>query len=269
MRASALRSVSNSYNYWVVESCIDDIAHRLNLDPVEFRLSLLDGKGEKRGIPNAGYPAGTPDDYYIKQLWTALPAFHPDTWLPYESATVGGAKRLANVLQVAAGKAGYGVKPLGKYSGVGVAVSGAEERESPTWVAGVAEVSVEPTSGEISIQKLTIAMDMGLAINPDNVATQIRASALWGASQVLSEQMTMKNGSYEQLNFDTYKTIRLRQVPAIDVELVESGHHPTGVGEPASSVVAPAVANAVFNAVGVRTHNMPISPKDVLKGMRS
>ena len=100
---------------------------------------------------------------------------------------------------------------------MGVAVAGAEERESPTWVAGVAEVSVEPTSGEISIQKLTIAMDMGLAINPDNVATQIRASALWGASQVLSEQMTMKNGSYEQLNFDTYKTIRLRQVPAIDV----------------------------------------------------
>ena len=90
-----------------------------------------------------------------------------------------------------------------------------------------------------------------------------------GASQVLSEQMTMKNGSYEQLNFDTYKTIRLRQVPEIDVELVESGHHPTGVGEPASSVVAPAVANAVFNAVGVRTHNMPISPKDVLKGMRA
>ena len=143
-----------------------------------------------------------------------------------------------------------------------------EERESPTWVAGVAEVSVEPTSGEISIQKLTIAMDMGLAINPDNVAAQIRGSALWGASQVLSEQMTMKNGSYEQLNFDTYKTIRLRQVPEIDVELVESGHHPTGVGEPASSVVAPAVANAVFNAVGHRALSMPIDKEALLRDMR-
>ncbi|SVD85031.1 uncharacterized protein METZ01_LOCUS437885, partial [marine metagenome] len=141
-------------------------------------------------------------------------------------------------------------------------------RESPTWVAGVAEVSVEPTSGEISIQKLTIAMDMGLAINPDNVAAQIRGSALWGASQVLSEQMTMKDGSYEQLNFDTYKTIRLRQVPEIDVELIESGHHPTGVGEPASSVIAPAVANAVFNAVGHRALNMPIDKEALLRDMR-
>ena len=268
MRASALRSVSNSYNYWVVESCIDDIAHRLNRDPVEFRLSLLDGKGEKRGIPNAGYPAGTPDDYYIKQLWTAFPAFTPGTWLPYESATVGGAKRLANVLQVAAGKAGYGIKPLAKNAGMGVAVSGAEERESPTWTAGVAEVAVDPINGEISIRKLTIAMDMGLAINPDNVEAQIRGSALWGASQVLSERLTMKDGSYEQLNFDTYKTIRLRQVPEIDVELVESGHHPTGVGEPASSVVGPAVANAVFDAVGHRALNMPIDKEALLRDMR-
>ena len=267
MRASALRSVSNSFNYWVVESCIDDIAHRLNRDPVEFRLSLLDGKGEKRGIPNAGYPPGTPDDYYIKRLWTALPAFS-EGMLTYESATVGGAKRLANVLKVATGKAGYGIKALAKNSGMGVAVSGAEERESPTWVAGVAEVSVEPTSGEVLIEKLTIAMDMGLAINPDNVADQIRGSALWGASQILSERLTMTNGSYEQLNFDTYKTIRLRQVPEIDVELIESGHHPTGVGEPASSVIAPAVANAVFDAVGHRALNMPIDREALLRDMR-
>ena len=78
----------------------------------------------------------------------------------------------------------------------------------------------------------------------------------------------MKNGSYEQLNFDTYKTIRLRQVPQIDVELIESGHHPTGVGEPASSVVAPAVANAVFNAVGHRALNMPIDKEALLRDMR-
>ena len=170
---------------------------------------------------------------------------------------------------MAAGKAGYGIKPLAANSGMGIAVSGAEERESPTWTAGIAEVSVDPNSGEISVQKLTIAMDMGIAINPQNIADQVRGSALWGASQILSERMTMKNGSYEQLNFDTYKTIRLSQIPEIDVELIESGNHPTGVGEPASSVVGPAVANAVFNAVGVRTLTMPISPEDVLKGMRS
>lgn len=268
MHAGFLRSVSNSYNVYVVESCIDDIAHRLKRDPLELRLSLLDGKGEKRGIPNSGYPAGTPSDYYMDQFFTALPWPEPGSWLPYESTTVGGAKRMANALQVAAGKAGYGSKVLANNVGMGVAVSGAEERESPTWTAGVAEVEVDPESGKISIRRVTIAMDMGLAINPDNVAAQIRGSVLWGASQVLSERLTMKAGAYEQLNFDTYKTIRLGEIPEIHVELIESGRHPSGVGEPASSVVAPAVANAIFDAVGHRALTMPIDREALLRDMR-
>ena len=110
----------------------------------------------------------------------------------------------------------------------------------PTWVAGVAEVAVDPESGEIDLQKLTIAMDMGIAINPGNAVAQIKGAALWGASQVLSERLTVKDGAFEQHNFDTYLPIRLSQVPEIDVEIVESGNHPSGVGEPSSTVVAPA-----------------------------
>ncbi|MBL27468.1 MAG: aldehyde dehydrogenase [Rhodospirillaceae bacterium] len=269
VQASALRTVSNSYNMFVVESFLDEVAHKLGLDPVEFRLSLLDGKGGGRDIPNAGYAPGTPSDYYMDRLWLSLPWPQDGTWIPYESATVGGAKRLANVLRVAAGKAGYGSKTMGKNRGMGVAVSSAEERQSPTWVAGAAEVTVDPESGVFSIDKLTIAMDMGIAVNPQNAIAQIKGSALWGASQILTERLTFKDGAFEQGNFDTYVPIRLHQVPEIDVVLVESGNHPSGVGEPASTVVAPAVANAIFNAVGARVRHMPITPDKLKEALKS
>ena len=268
VQASALRTVSNSYNYFVVESFLDEVAHRLGKDPLELRLSMLTGEGTSRGIPNAGYEPGTGSDYYMDRLWISLPWPSEDSWIPYESATVGGAKRLANVLRVAAGKAGYG-KRMPKNHGMGIAVSAAEERQSPTWVAGVAEVAVDPESGEIDLQKLTIAMDMGIAINPVNAVAQIKGAALWGASQVLSERLTVKDGAFEQHNFDTYLPIRLSQVPEIDVEIVESGNHPSGVGEPSSTVVAPAVANAVFNAVGVRMRHMPITADAVKAALKA
>jgi isoquinoline 1-oxidoreductase len=268
VQASALRTVSNSYNMFVVESFMDEVAHALGRDPLEFRLSMLNGKGSSRGIPNTGYPPGTRSDYYMDQLWISLPWPKEGSWIPYESTTVGGALRLANCLRVAAGKAGYGSKQLPPHTGMGLAVSSAEERQSPTWVAAVAEVTVDPTTGKYRIDRLTIAMDMGLAINPRNIEAQIQASALWGASQVLSERLTLKDGHFEQSNFHDYVPIRLSQVPTIDVEIIQSGHHPSGVGEPASTVVAPAVANAIFSAVGVRVRHMPITPEAVLEGLK-
>ncbi len=269
VQASALRTVSNSYNMFVVESFLDEVAHALGRDPLEFRLSMLSGKGSSRGIPNTGYPPGTRSDYYMDQLWISLPWPKEGSWVPYESTTVGGALRLANCLRVAAGKAGYGSKRLPPNTGMGLAVSSAEERQSPTWVAGVAEVTVDPTTGRYRINRLTIAMDMGIAINPKNIETQIQGAALWGASQVMSERLTLKDGRFEQSNFHEYVPIRLSQVPKIDVEIIQSGHHPSGVGEPASTVVAPAVANAVFNAVGARVRHMPITPEEVLARMKA
>jgi len=94
-------------------------------------------------------------------------------------------------------------------------------------------------------------------------------AALWGASQVMSERLTYKNGAIEQSNFHEYKPIRLADVPTIDVELIQSGRHPSGLGEPSSTVVAPAVANAIYNAVGVRVRHMPITPDAILEGLKS
>ena len=267
VQASALRTVSNSYNMFVVESFMDEVAHSLGRDPLEFRLSMLNGKGGNRGIPNSGHKPGTPSDYYMDRLWISLPWTKEGSWPMYESSTVGGALRLANVLRVAARKAGWGTKKLPPNTAMGIAVSSAEERQSPTWVAGIAEVTVDPATGAVKINRLTIAMDMGIAVNPMNIKAQIQGSALWGASQILSEKLTLKNGSFQQTNFHEYAPIRLRDIPQIDVEIVQSTRHPSGVGEPASTVVAPAVANAIFNAVGSRVRQMPITAEAVLKGM--
>lgn len=268
IQASALRTVSNSYNMFVVESFMDECAHAAGRDPLEFRLAMLNGKGGNRGIPNSGYPAGTGSDYYMDRLWISLPWPNDGTWPVYESGTVGGAARLANCLRVAAGKAGYGSKKLAANTAMGLAVSSAEERQSPTWVACCAEVTVNPQSGEYRINRLSIAMDMGLAINPDNIKAQIMGSALWGASQVMSERLTFRNGVIEQSNFHEYKPIRQLEVPEFDIELIESGRHPVGVGEPASTVVAPAVANAIFKATGARVRHMPITAEAVLEAIR-
>jgi isoquinoline 1-oxidoreductase len=268
VQASALRTVSNSYNIFVVESFMDEVAHAAGRDPLEFRLSMLNGKGGNRGIPNSGYAPGTKSDYYMDQLWISLPWPKEGAWVPYESATVGGSLRLANCLRVAAGRAGYGSRQLPANTGIGIAVTAAEERQSPTWVAGIAEVTVDPETGRFRINRLTIAIDPGTVINPRNVEAQVRGSALWGASQIMSEKLTLKNGAFEQQNFDRYLPIRLADVPDIDVEVIDSGHHPSGVGEPASTVVAPAVANAIFNAVGVRVRHMPISAQSILDGLR-
>src|ERR1700732_2234095 len=209
VQASALRTVSNSYNMFVVESFMDEVAHALKRDPLEFRLSMLSGEGGNRGIPNTVYAPGTASDYYMDRLWISLPWPNENSWPEYESATVGGALRLANCLQVAAGRAGWGSKEVRPHTGMGIAVSSAEERQSPTWVAGVAEVTVDPKTGLYKINRITIAMDPGIVVNPLNAKAQIQGAALWGASQIMSERLTLKDGAIAQSNFHDYKIIRI------------------------------------------------------------
>ena len=127
---------------------------------------------------------------------------------------------------------------------------------------------MDPSTGVYRINRVTVAMDPGLVVNPVGATAQVQGAALWGASQVLAERLSLKNGAIQQSNFHDYTPIRLADVPEIDVELIQSGNHPSGVGEPASTVVAPAVANAIYNAVGVRVRHMPITAEAVLNGLK-
>lgn len=230
-----LRAVAPTWTFWAVESFIDEVAHSVGRDPLDMRISLLKSIGKN---------AGTPPN------------------------TVGGAERLRNALLVAAGRAGYGVKPLPANTAMGIASVTSQERGSPTWTACVVEIHVDPSSGEPTVNKVTVAMDVGTAVNPDGVLAQIQGSAIYGLSRVLYENITMRDGSIEQANFDTWTPMRINQVPEIDVTIIQNGHYPAGTGEPVVTVIGPAVANAVYNAVGARVRSWPITAEKIKAAMR-
>lgn len=179
----------------------------------------------------------------------------------------GGAQRLRNTLLAAMGLAGYGTKKLSKGEGMGVACVSSQERATASWTACVAHVAVDD-SGEVKVKKLTVATDVGTQVNPDGIRAQVEGAALWGLSLAMYEKATMKDGAIEQTNFDTYTPLRMSQMPEVAVAVIANGDAPRGVGEPAVTVVAPALANAIYNAVGARVRALPITADAVKANMR-
>jgi isoquinoline 1-oxidoreductase subunit beta len=196
------------------------------------------------------------------------PAQYRISMLDGAGANAGGAQRLRNTLLAAMGLAGYGTKELPKGEGMGVACVSSQERASASWTACVAHVAVAP-SGEVKVKKLTVATDVGTQVHPDNIRAQVEGAALWGVSLALYEKATLKNGGIEQTNFDTYTPLRMSQTPEIAISVIANGEHATGVGEPAVTVVAPALANAIFNACGARVRSLPITAEAVKAAVKA
>jgi isoquinoline 1-oxidoreductase subunit beta len=180
----------------------------------------------------------------------------------------GGAQRLRNTLLAAMGMAGYGTTKLPRGEGMGVACVSSQERATASWTACVAHVAVAP-SGEVKVKKLTVATDVGMQVHPDNIRAQVEGAALWGLSLAMYEKATLKNGGIEQTNFDTYTPLRMSQTPEVAVNVIANGDKPTGVGEPAVTVVAPAIGNAIFNACGARVRALPITAEAVKANMKA
>jgi isoquinoline 1-oxidoreductase beta subunit len=180
----------------------------------------------------------------------------------------GGAQRLRNTLLAAMGMAGYGTSKLPKGEGMGIACVSSQERATASWTACVAHVAVSP-SGAVKVKKLTVATDVGMQVHPDNIRAQVEGAALWGLSLALYEKATLKDGGIEQTNFDTYTPLRMSQTPEIAVNVIANGDKPTGVGEPAVTVVAPALGNAIFNACGARLRSLPITAEAVKANMKA
>jgi isoquinoline 1-oxidoreductase beta subunit len=174
----------------------------------------------------------------------------------YRLALLDKQPRFANVLKIAATKAGWG-KPLAPGRSRGIALMEGYD----TYMAQVAEISVK--DNEITVHKMWVAADLGRMVNPDTVEAQIESSIAFGLSSVLGSEITLDKGRVQQTNFHDYPVIRMSQMPRIDVTLVKSTEKPGGIGEPATALVGPAVANALFAATGKRVRKLPLSPDNI------
>ena len=171
-----------------------------------------------------------------------------------------GAQR---VLQVAADKAGWG-KPLAKGQGRGIA----QHHCFGTDVAAVAEVSVNEKDGHVKVNRVVVAVDCGLAVNPINVEGQIQGGVINALSTALKEEVRFANGGVKSANFEDYDILRMSEVPDIEVHIVKGNDKMGGIGEPGVPPTAPAVANAFFNATGVRIRRIPLTSNVVLEALK-
>ena len=129
---------------------------------------------------------------------------------------------------------------------------------SGTQVAGVAEVSVDRQSGAIKVHRFWCAIDVGVAVQPDNVIAQTESSIVYGLGLALSERITIEDGAVQQSNFYDYHVPRMKDVPELEIKLIQTSNHPTGAGQMATPLVAPAISNAVYRLTGVRLRQQPM-----------
>jgi len=188
--------------------------------------------------------------------------------LEYRLAMLGSAPRLARVLKLAAERAGWGTA-LPANTGRGIACVSAQEKKTPTWTASVVQAKVDPATGKVQVEKITCAVDCGIVVNPDGARSQIEGSLLFGVSNALKERGTVAKGALVQSNFHDYQVLRMDEVPEIEVHLVESTEYPTGLGEPGTTTVAPALSNAIFAATGARVRQVPLLPDRVLAALKA
>ena len=186
----------------------------------------------------------------------------------YRLSMLGGAPRLARVVSLVAEKAGWG-KPLPANTGRGIACVSAQEKKTPTWTASVVQARVDPASGKVQVEKVVCAVDCGIVVNPDGARSQIEGSLLFGISNALKERGTVANGMLVQSNFHDYQVLRMDEVPEVEIHIVPSTEYPTGLGEPGTTTIAPALSNAIFAATGARVRQVPLLPDRVLAALRA
>lgn len=164
-------------------------------------------------------------------------------------------RKFRGALQLAAEKADWG-KPLPTGWGRGIAC----HWSFGSYIAHVAEVSVEK-DGALRVRRVVTAADCGTAVNPDGVRAMAEGAVNFALTPVLAGEITIKDGAVEQSNFHDCPVLRIHQSPIIEVHIVPSTEPPQGMGEPGVPPLAPAVANAVFAATGVRLRRLPIDTK--------
>jgi len=160
--------------------------------------------------------------------------------------------RVLKVLEEAAAKSGWG-SPLPSGRARGIAV----HESFDSVCAQVAEVSMQ--DGQPRVHRIVCAFDCGFVVNPLTVEAQLQSAISFGLGAALFSKITLKDGKVEQSNFHDYRVLRIPEMPRVEVYLVPGGEKPTGVGEPGTPPIAPAVANAVFALNGKRLRTLPLN----------
>ncbi|NOT06872.1 MAG: xanthine dehydrogenase family protein molybdopterin-binding subunit [Gemmatimonadales bacterium] len=214
----AWRATLHSANAFAVQGFLDELAHAAGKDPLAFRLDLLGG----------------------------------DRDLPYSDhgGPVLSTARLKGVLRLAAARAGWDRPPP---SGVGRGI--AAHFTFSGYVGVVAEVSV--ANGAIRVRRLVAAVDCGLVVNPSGAEGQVQGAMLDATQAALYGEINVERGRVVEGNLGQYRLLRMSEIPELGVHFVAGPHPPTGLGEPAVSPVAPAIANAVFALTGRRLRRLP------------
>ncbi len=170
----------------------------------------------------------------------------------YRRALLKDKPRQRAVLELAAAKAGWGT-PMGPGKGRGIAIV----ESFKTIVCHVVDVTVDD-KGALKVDRVVSAVDPGLVVNPDGFKAQVEGAIVFALTAALKGEITIENGAVAQSNFNDYEMLRLADCPAIEIHFIESDGPVGGAGEPGVPPVAPAVANAVFAATGVRVRDLPL-----------
>ncbi len=232
-RAAWLRGVSAMPNTFAHESYIDELASEAGVDPVAYRLRhLKDGRAAA----------------LVSQVAARV---------GWEPRTGARKRRDANGNLTGQGFA-YAVYVHSKFPGLASA-----------WSAWAADVAVNPATGEVSLTRVTVGQDSGLMINPEGVRHQIHGNVIQSTSRVLKEEVTFSDIAVTSRDWGTYPLLTFPELPAIDLVMAQRpGDEPLGVGESASVPSAAAIANAIYDATGVRFREPPFTPDRILAGLR-
>jgi isoquinoline 1-oxidoreductase subunit beta len=218
-------------------------------------------------IPNLTVELHSPD-VGVPTLWwrsvgSSHTAFSTETFLdelakaagrdPFElrKELLSKHPRHRGVLELAAAKAGWGTPlPAGRARGIAV------HESFGSFVANVVEVTLR-TDGMPKVERVVCAVDCGIAINPDVVRAQMEGGIGFGLGAALFGEITLDKGAVVQSNFHDYRSLRIDEMPVVEVHIVPSTEAPSGVGEPGVPCIAPAVANAMFELTGKRIYRLP------------
>jgi nicotinate dehydrogenase subunit B len=233
VRASWFRGVSALPNTFAHESYIDELADEAGVDPIDYRLRYLK---DQRAI----------------DLVNAV------------AERAGWQKRPARQEKVADGDVvhgrgfAYALYVHSKFPGYGAA-----------WSAWIADVAVNTATGDVSVTRVVAGQDSGLMINPDGVRHQIEGNVIQSTSRALMEEVSFERGAVATREWGAYPILKFPELPKIDVLMLpRQDQPPLGVGESASVPSAAAIANAIYDATGVRFREPPFTPERILKGLR-